>query len=797
MQECKQITSARLTRKALSATIAAALFAAGQSSLLAQEQQGEAEEAGAVEEVIVTATRRDETVAEIPYNISAVSGDFIDSGKILSTGELLQGVPGANVIDWGARNAGNVNAIRIRGLAIDSSINMDVALSAVPPVSTYLNDTPVYANLLLKDIERVEVLRGPQGTLYGSGSLGGTVRYITRRPVLGSFEGRAEASFSQTDGSNGQNWDADVTLNFPLGETAALRVIAGTVDYAGIFDLPNAYLLDDQGFPLAPLGILDDTAVYTHLEDVDTVDIDYARGTLLWQPNEQFDALLTWSHQSDDIGGRMMPTQSVDGWGDPYGRYETGSVQREPSSRDVDVYSLEMSYDFGFATLTSSTSGYDHSGDSVSENTGFSAQQGWLVQYYYNYPRPMHSAERAYSDEAFIQEFRLVSNTEGLFDWIAGAFYRDQDTRSSQVNYLRNFYNWAWTAWGCCVLGDDDFRYDRQENFKDLAVFGELTWNISEDFRLTGGLRYFDLDYTNDTFMGVGLYESFHIDEQVYLEGSDSDTLFKLNASWDLNESAMVYGTVSEGFRRGGTNAVPLSGTFAESPAWLRYGPDSTTNYELGIKGNWNNSFYNASLFYVDWEDIQLNTATTNWAFYAAQNGSSATTQGVELEYDVSFADGWRLNLGYAYTDGELDADMWSADNVYLVAPEGAGLPGLAEHTANMMLEYAFEFSGGMQWVNRLTGYYQDETKNSISDTSAFFSTTMDSFSLWGFNSNFILANWTIGLFVKNLFNEEGVVGVFKEEYMGTAPDQKYYGNGGKSIIARPRTVGVAVTWAF
>jgi outer membrane receptor protein involved in Fe transport len=764
---------------------------------MAQEPAGEAAEASTMEEVIVTATRREQTIAEIPYNISAVSGDFIDSGKVLSTGELLQGVPGANMIDWGARNSGNVNAIRIRGLAIDSSINMDVALSAVPPVSTYINDTPVYANLLLKDIERVEVLRGPQGTLYGSGSLGGTVRYITRRPVLGSFEGRAEASMSQTSGSGGVNWDADVIVNIPLGETAAARIVAGKVDYAGIFDLPNAYVLDDNGNPLAPQGILDDTAVYERLKDVDTVDIKFARGALLWEPNDAFDLQLTWSHQEDDIGGRMMPTQGVDGWGDPYGRYETGSVQREPSSREIDIYALEMSYDFGFATLTSSTSTYDHSGDSISENTGFSAKQGWLVDYYYNYPRPMHSATRSYSDEAFIQEFRLVSNTEGLFDWIVGAFYRDQDTRSHQVNYLRNFYNWAWTSWGCCVLGDDDFRYDRKENFKDKALFGELTWNVTDTFRLTGGFRYFDLDYTNDTFMGVGLYESFHIDEQVQLDGSDSDTLFKVNASWDINDDAMLYATRSEGFRRGGTNAVPLSGTFAESAAWLRYGPDTTTNYELGIKGNWNSSFYNVSLFYVDWQDIQLNTSTTNWAFYAAQNGSSATTKGVEIEYDVSFGDGWRLNLGYAYTKGELDDTMWSADDVYIVAPAGTKLPGLAENTANMTLEYDFVFDNGIQWVNRLTGYYQSDTKNSISDTSAYFSTTMDGFSLWGFNSNVVVGDWTVGLFVKNMFNEEGVVGVFKEEYMGTEPSQGYYGNGAKSIIARPRTVGVSVTWDF
>ena len=194
--------SSRLIRKnTLSAAIAAALLATGQSTMLmAQNQAEEAEDSVLMEEVIVTATRRESTIVEIPYNISAVTGDFIDSGKIMTTGELLRGVPGANVIDFGARNSGNVNAIRIRGLAIDSSINMDVALSAVPPVSTYINETPVYANLVLKDLERVEVLRGPQGTLYGSGSLGGTVRYITRRPVLDSFEGRVEGSVSSNRG---------------------------------------------------------------------------------------------------------------------------------------------------------------------------------------------------------------------------------------------------------------------------------------------------------------------------------------------------------------------------------------------------------------------------------------------------------------------------------------------------------------------------------------------------------------------------------------------------------------------
>jgi outer membrane receptor protein involved in Fe transport len=258
----------------------------------------------------------------------------------------------------------------------------------------------------------------------------------------------------------------------------------------------------------------------------------------------------------------------------------------------------------------------------------------------------------------------------------------------------------------------------------------------------------------------------------------------------------MLYGTISEGFRRGGTNAVPLSGIFAESPAWLRYGPDTTTNFEVGLKGSGNQSFYNVSLFYVDWDDIQLNTATTNWAFYAAQNGGQAHTQGIEIEYDKYFGDNWHLSAGYAYTQGELDEVMWSADNVYIVAPEGRELPGLAEHTANAMLENFIDLSNGWQWVNRVTGYYQSETNNAISD-SPRFAATMGSFSIWNLNSNVIMGDWTVGLFVKNLFNEEGEVGIFKEEYMGTAPEEKYFGNGAKSIVARPRTIGLSVTYDF
>ncbi len=786
----------QIKRNALTIAITSALLATAQAPVaLAQDQAGEE----TMEEIIVTAQRREQNLVDIPYNISAVSGTFIDKGLILTTAELLRNVPGASVVDMGNRNTGVVNTIRIRGLTVDSNIVGDYALSTVPTVSTYLNDTPIYANMILKDLTRVEVLRGPQGTLYGSGSLGGTVRYIANRPVLGEFEGYVEGRTSVTAGSSGWNWGVDTVLNIPLGDTVAARIVAGYVDDAGVIDLPNAYVVDSNDIPVAPDGVLSDTAEYQYIKDADSARIDYIRASVLFEPNDQFDALLTYAHQRDKVDGRMQPTPGSDGWGDPYGKYQNGSIQREPSERTVNMASLEMSYDMGFATLVSSTSTYKHDGSSTSENTGFYAQLGWLGAFYYNYPRPMASAVRSYDNKAFIQELRLVSRGGEKFDWVAGLFYQDEDQNATQDSYLRGFYNWAQAAWGCCVLNDNDFAYNRDENFKDFAVFGELTWNVTDRFHLTGGFRWYDNKFKNDTHMEVGLYDSFHFVDDASYKDDDDGTLWKFNASYDLENNMMLYGTISEGYRRGGTNAVPLSGVFAEDPVWQRYDSDSVTNYEIGIKGTTGRGFFNVDFFYVDWKDIQLNTATTNWAFFAAQNGGKAHTTGIEAEYDLFFGEGWHVNAGYAYIDGELDDALYSPtdpDEMFPIAPDGTPLPGLAKNTLNVTLDNTFTLANGWDWTNRVSGYWQSSMENSILQSPSF-AYKLDGFTLWDFNSTLVSDNWAVTLFVKNMFNEKGVVGIFKEQYMGTDPAQNYYGNGSKEYIARPRTIGLNVRYNF
>ncbi len=681
MSKQKNIKTVKFNKNMLTTAVSTALMVNGVAWSQANDDQQVQDKKG-VEEIIVTANRREQSIDDVPYNISAVSGDFLVKAQITDTAELMRSIPGVAVVDRGQRNSGVINGINIRGLNVDGSAFGDYQLSTVPTVSTYVNETPIYANFVLKDIDRIEVLRGPQGTLYGSGSLGGTVKYILNKPKIGEFEGRATAGLSSTNGSSGTSWDADVMLNFPVGDNFAIRIVGGRMDYAGITDYTNVYELDQNGVPLAPDGPLGAASVVKSVKDADFVTVNHARISALFEPTDNFSALLSYQTQSDNIGGRRQPTRGSNGFGEPYGDYENGSVLLEPSTREVDLTSLEMDLDLGFATLTSSSSTYDHTGDSISENTGFYAQNGWLAAFYYNYPRPMAEAVRNYSDSAFVQELRLVSNGDNTLDYTVGLFYQNQDLQGTQESYLRGFQAWADAAFGPGVVVDDnDFSYLRDQNFKDLSFFGEMSYHFSDDFTVTIGARRYDTDFINDTAMNVGLYSSFNISDTAHFEENESGTLFKANFSYNLSDDAMLYGTVSEGFRRGGANAVPVSGIFAEDAAWQLFNPDTNTNYEFGIKGNRNGVSYNVSLFYVDWQDIQINTATTNWGFFAAQNGGTAKTSGLEAEIHGYFGEEnqWKYDVGYAYVDAKLTENVYAPSDPnqqFPVALDGTKLPG-------------------------------------------------------------------------------------------------------------------------
>ncbi|MFT3809605.1 MAG: TonB-dependent receptor [Micropepsaceae bacterium] len=759
----------------------------------------DAPEASADEEVTVTATRRSTRVIDVPYNITAISGAKIEDQKILDAPELMRGVPGVNYVDRGARNAAVVDGIRIRGVNTDSAALGDYAVSAVSAVATYVDETPLFANFLLRDIERVEVLLGPQGTLYGSGALGGTVRYLSRKPQLGETSVSASATMSNVNGSGGIGWAGDLTVNVPIGEKLALRVTGSILDYPGVTDYVNLYVLDSTGAPAAPLGVLNPAASYTSKKDADFLKTHFIRASLLWEPVDWFDATLKFAYQKDEYGGRRGNTLGSDGFGRPYQRFENGSIQLEPGQRDVNWTALEMNVDLGFATLTSSSSYYEHEGDSTSENTGFYARAGFL-SFYYNYPRPMASAVRAYSDEAFIQELRLVSKPGETIDYIVGGYYQQQSRFASQDSYLRGFKRW-WDlfapAAASAVSGDQDFLYRRDENFTERALYGELTWHVTDKFHITGGLRYFSNDSDNTTLIDIPLYTALSNPTNAYFESSDTGTLFKLNASWNFAENNLLYATISEGFRRGGSNAVPLSGFFAEDPRWQVYEPDRVTNYEVGVKGRTGGITYTASLFYVDWTDAQLNTATPNWGFFVVQNAGDVRVYGLELGLSGSLGDAFNYSVGYAYNNAELTEDFFSPINMVTpIANKGDRIPGVPEHSFSIAGDYTWQVGNGLSLIARADGYYQSETENAIS-RSTLFRRTLPGFQIWNASATLAGENWDMTFFVKNIFDADGVTGIYTEQYMGTSPANGYFGNGSKELTALSRTLGLSVSYRY
>ncbi|WP_438863058.1 TonB-dependent receptor [Neptunicella sp.] len=808
------MNTASFKKSTLATAVSTALIFSVPTLSVAADDTAESE-SKVVERIEVTANRRVQSVQEVPYNISAVSGDKLESGNIVDASEMMRNVAGITVVDRGYRNSGAVNGVIIRGVNVDGGANGDVALSAVPTVASYINETPLFANFILKDVQMVEVLRGPQGTLYGSGSLAGTVKYRMKQPETDSFYGSASMAYSQTKGSEGNNLNIDAMLNIPLTDKLAFRANVGKIDNDGIVDYANVYKLDSNNYaPAANNGDLAAGGVsFRRVEDADTVDIRYGRASLKYEATDNLRILLSHQQQKDEIGGRRQVTRGnhwTTGTAQPYGEYENGAVQLEPSDREVKLTSLEVEWDLGFATLTSSSSDYRHAGSSTSDNTGFYAQQNWFSDLYYGTPRPMATAYRGYEEEAFVQELRLVSNqTQHNIDWVVGLYYMNQDSQANQDSYMQGYQEWAgvafswWDTMGSYGMAytDNDFHYVRDENFKDKAVFGELTYHISDKFRATVGLRSFSNDFVNNTVLQLPIWPYLSAEPQ--FNSDESKTLFKLNLSYDVSRDTMAYATVAEGYRRGGANAVPLEGDLAERPEWQQYKSDSAVNYEIGLKGYLADRAhtYTLSAFRIDWDDPQLNTASY-WGFFTVANGESARTQGVELELQGYLSDDIHYVLGYAYVDAALTNDFYapastfSADTYRLQAEDGTTLPSSPKNTISLSVDYTRSLDNGWYWVSQINGYYQSDSLNYLGD-SPTLQANISGFSLWNASTRISADEWDVTLYVKNLFNDDGVTGLIPEGYMGTNPDQNFLGNSSKDYISLPRTVGVAVNYRF
>lgn len=745
-----------------------------------------------LEEIIVTATRRAQSVQDIPYNISAYSADQLEKNRVDDIVDIARFVPGMNIGDKGLRDssATYTSTLTIRGVNVETTSAVDFMHLSVPTVSMYVDDTPLFFGLQFNDLERVEVLRGPQGTLYGSGSLGGTIRFIHNKPDASEFDAKVNISGSNTkESGDGVNYNFDGMINLPLGDNMAFRASAGFRREAGVVDAPRLFVTDSAGVPILadPSDPTGSAPVTFSKNNVDDAEVYFVRAALQYEQPDWLTARFTYHHQETDTDGRMASSPLFPG----FDQYEAAIQKLEPSEQSTDLFSLDIEVDVGFATFTSATSYYENDTYTANDATAF-YKTALAGGYYAGIPR-IHVAGDFWTDEeAWIQEARLVSSTEGFVDWTLGLFYSDQ-----QLSFFDNeeALGISTAVSGAPGLIDERlFVIDRSWDFTDMAIFGEITLNLSDAWQVTGGVRGFHQKFTTQQLFLLPFCGAYCSNDEIDPLGStlgdpttdkETDVLFKANTSYDITEEHTAYFTFSQGFRRGGANSLPTGGLFAEDPALLSYKPDEVNNYEVGVKGKVFDSWsYTAAAFWVQWKDAQLFTTSPNAFADMSINANDARTRGIELEIAGQATDSLDVFLGYAFIDAELTEDLDFAGKVGF---KGDRLPGSPKHNLVLGGDYRYDLAGDMSLVFHVDGVYTSGRLVALNDLDIRYR-ELDGFWLWDAELRLEAEQWQASFFVDNVFDEFGVTAGQSVRRNGLAAFDWF---------ARPRTMGINVSYNF
>ena len=773
------------------------------------------------DEVVVTATKRSQAVTDVPYNISAISGDVLAREGITDIATLARRIPGVVFMDKGPRSAGAfANSISMRGLNVDAAGNTsDRPGSTAPTVATYVGSTPVFTSIRLQDLERVEVLRGPQGTLYGSGAMGGIIQLVPKKPELDATEMSISTRFGVTHGSGGFNNETDLIFNLPVNDKIALRGNLGRVDNDGFIDHPAQFEVDRNGVPvLANPSDPANSAPVTFLnKDVNDEEVLVGRASLLVEPSDAVSALLTYHYQRDEVGGRQAESPQLDD-------YEFAGRIEEPYERDVQLASIDIEADLGFATMTVAASHTETDGLLVKDNTGNYSPQGALgtalnfpdpyyssgtdlyTAYYGNNPRLVLESARQWEENVDVVELRFASTPNDLpFSWLVGGAYINHEFQMLQEDSPlgRNAYIDAVNAANITLIGIDGtpasspgyptgqtpndlgYFFDNANSFEEFALFGELTFNITEQWQVTGGIRYFDQEV--DALQTGGLLVGGIVETNTSLI-KENDVLFKANTSYDITDDMMVFFTYAEGYRRGGVNAVPAAFLRPARGESLLFAPDELTSYEFGVKGRiLDDLSYTVTMYDIDWENAQFNTNLTFLALVGVANVPKVENRGVEFELGGNLTEALAFNLGYSYVDTEVIESVTDADRLAVV---GSQLP-VPKHTASANISYLQSLSDSSEIIYTLNASYKDETPSRLLATSGSNAPSyqvFDDFALLDASVTWNNGPWSATAYISNLTNQRGVSG-------GDPVAESAFG--AHDTIVRPRTFGVGFSYLF
>jgi outer membrane receptor protein involved in Fe transport len=698
--------------------------------------------------ITVTATRRESPIERVPVSVMALSGDQLRDMGAGHFSDFSRSVPGLSFTDMGFGGEKFV----IRG------VTMGVTAEARASTAIYLDEIPITAagfgvasnsaQPLLVDIDRIEVLRGPQGTLFGAGAMGGAIRVITAQPDVSSFESYLEATGSVTE-HGGPGYEVQGMVNAPLSNNrSAVRAVA--------------YYRDLDGW-------IDNTLLGQ--KDVNNDEIAGLRLAGTWSGDQRLMVTGKIAHQRQQRNG-----SGVDQNNPPWTQQR---FVEEPGSDEWALANLTLDYRFDWGRLISVTSYMDRAVDRILDISAFYNREVFPPEWQQESVSSVGGDDR----EEFVQEFRLISNGDRRLDWLLGLFYQDQDLHFALDIPVPGFDQKTGGLAALFGAPDKLLSGTSDRSLKQVAVFGDLIWAFSEKWEGTVGGRWFRFDHTNvsrvtGVLNGGATYEERKAEETGFTP--------QLGLSYFHDRNLTIYGRFASGYRPGGPNES-ASENFPGCPEELEqfgldgvpdsYGSDSLLSYELGLKSGWveRNILLNAAAYYIDWTDIPTSVVLpcgASWLW----NAGSAVSKGIEVELAAYPLNNLELTINGAYTNARLAEDVPNVGGF-----DGDPLPGVPEHAFGGSVSWFFP------WFEGVTSSLRAEYQYVGSSWNAFGPSRIEtpSHSLTNLRLALHRNRWETTLFVNNLFASRAII---------TAHDSPA---GRYVTTARPFTVGISARWTY
>lgn len=688
-------------------------------------------ESRSIEEIVVTATKRGEqNLQDVPMSITAFSEEQLEIVGADDLLDYLTMVPGLSFRLSSATGSRD----DIRGGRRLNLRGIESGPDGIPTTAFYLDDAPIpVMDPKLFDISRVEVLRGPQGTLFGANSMGGTVRLVTNKPKIDQFEYKVDTTFAFMNEGE-ESIYLNGMLNVPLVDgKAALRAV--------VFHRTEGGFIDIVEEPESAVPAVGRTRT---AEDVNDEEVNGARIALTWQPVDNLTITPSVFYQKIEVDDTPNYEPSV---GDLlYFDKRVAEVQQN----EFTLSNVEISYDFGNMELFSSTA--------FSDSKLFTVDDfGKFLETFALPPDPFQRGFQDISTERFSQEIRLSSSAGEKFNWIVGFFYMDEDRLFLQ-DLPNDGLQWCTVALcGADLLPTDTlFTGVQMNNDERTALFGEITYSPNRAWEITAGVRWFDNEQTQviefDGFFNGGFSRT---------EGVSSATELspKVQVGFHLNDNTMVYGLATKGFRPGGpTNLVPAAACAADlaalglSEPLSQFESDTLWNYEAGVKSSFADGrvTLNATAYFIDWTDVQQ-AVRLGCGFGFVGNVGAAESKGVEIDFAAQPTD----NIGFYGSIGYTDA-KFTETSAEVGVTAGDKITNTPEITAFLSAQYDFPVADGFQGYVQGSFRYTDDI---IGDTFCCGTPIRPSYSTADLRIGVLRDDrWEVVLFVKNLTDERGLL---------------------------------------